>query len=172
MRHITRCSIVALTLVALPAPAAAQTDLFDIPPGPRRVDVTASGGFLLSTDWSDLTLLGSVSPLTGTVEQVLVRDLVVRPGPVFNGAVTYWEGRYGFRTHIGFAESCLTVGTSCGQIAGLGGTTSSVDVNAWMYDIGGAIGLLDYHRGTWCGRSYSWGSAASRTISMRRSAHR
>ena len=68
--------IVFLTVVT-PAVAVAQLDQFNIPPGPRRVDVSGSGGFLLSTDWSDLVLLGSVSPVGGALEQLLVRDLVV-----------------------------------------------------------------------------------------------
>jgi hypothetical protein len=102
------------------------------------VDLSGSSGFLLSTDWSDLVLLGSVSTVSGALEQVLVRDLEVEPGPVFDGTVTYWEGRYGFRAHGGFASSCLAVGGNCGR--------GSVDVNAWMYDIGGAIGLIEYRR--------------------------
>jgi hypothetical protein len=144
-----RSVVVALAILVSPTSAAAQTDLFAIPPGPKRVDLSASGGFLLSTDWSDLVLLGSVSPLTGTIEQVLARDLVVRPGTVFDGVVTYWEGRYGFRTHVGFARSCLTVGRTCGELTGPAGAASSVDVNTWMYDVGGAIGLIDYHRNGW-----------------------
>lgn len=145
-----RSVVVALAiLVVPPTSAAAQSDLFAIPPGPKRVDVSGSGGFLLSTDWSDLVLLGAVSTVSGALEQVLVRDLVVRPGPMFDGVVTYWEGLYGFRTHVGFARSCLTAGTTCGEVTGPGGSASSVDVNTWMYDIGGAIGLIDYRRGTW-----------------------
>jgi hypothetical protein len=130
-----------LTIVILGSPlsAAAQTDLFAIPPGPKRVDLSGSGGFLLSTDWSDLVLLGSVSTVSGTLEQVLVRDLQVEPGPVFDGVVTYWEGRYGFRAHGGYASSCLAPGGNCGS--------GAIDVKAYMYDIGGSIGLMDYRRG-------------------------
>jgi hypothetical protein len=134
------CSVAAtIIILASPLLAAAQTDLFAIPPGPKRVDLSGSSGFLLSTDWSDLVLLGSVSSVSGTLEQVLVRDLEVEPGPVFDGVVTYWEGRYGFRVHGGYASSCLAPGGNCG-----GG---SVDVKAYMYDFGGAVGLMDYRRG-------------------------
>ena len=133
------CVVAAIVLLVPPVPAVAQTDLFAIPPGPRRVDLSGSGGFLLSTDWSDLVLLGSVSAISGSVEQVLVRDLQVEPGPVFDGIVTYWEGRYGFRAHGGFASSCLALGGIC--------RSSSVDVNAYMYDVGGSVGLLEYRRG-------------------------
>jgi hypothetical protein len=142
--RITRagiCSVAAIVLLFTPVRAAAQTDLFEIPPGPRRVDVSGSGGFLLSTDWSDLVLLGSVSTVSGALEQVLVRDLEVEPGPVFDGVVTYWEGRYGFRAHGGFARSCLAVGGICGA--------GSVDVDAYMFDVGGAVGMLEYRRGVW-----------------------
>ena len=140
-RRTAICGVAAIVLLVQAAPAVAQTDLFAIPPGPRRVDLSGSGGFLLSTDWSDLVLLGSVSSISGTVEQVLVRDLEVEPGPVFDGVVTYWEGRYGFRAHGGFARSCLAVGGICGS--------SSVDVDAFMYDVGGAVGLIEYRRGAW-----------------------
>ena len=140
-RRTAICGVAAIVLLVQAVPAVAQTDLFAIPPGPRRVDLSGSGGFLLSTDWSDLVLLGSVSSISGTVEQVLVRGLEVEPGPVFDGVVTYWEGRYGFRAHGGFARSCLAVGGICGS--------SSVDVNAYMYDVGGAVGLMEYRRGAW-----------------------
>ena len=140
------CSVLAALVVLDITPAAAQYDPFAIYPGPRRVDISASGGFLLSSDWSDLVLLGSVSSVTGVFEQVLARDVVVDPGPVFDGAVTYWEGRYGFRAHGGFARSCLAAGRTCGE-ARFGGTSGTVDVDTWIYDVGGAIGLVDYERG-------------------------
>jgi hypothetical protein len=143
-----RSIVVALALLALPTSSGAQTDLSAVAPGPRRVDISGGGGYLLPTDWSDLVLLGSVSPVSGALQQVLLRDLVVRPGPVFDVAVTYWEGRYGFRTHVGFAQSCLTVGTSCHEPAGPAGAPGSIDVKGWTYDVGGAIGLIDYRRGT------------------------
>lgn len=146
-KHSVLCFlVVAMALGALPSSAAAQTDLFAIPPGSRRVDLSGSGGFLLSTDWSDLVLLGSVSAVSGALEQVLVRDLVMEPGPVYDGVFTYWEGRYGFRVHAGFAQSCLAVSGICSDRR-LSPGAESVDLDAWMYDVGGAIGLLDYRRG-------------------------
>jgi hypothetical protein len=149
-RRVTiRSAVFVLAMLMSPTLAFTQTDLRDIPPGPRRVDISGTGGFRLSTDWSDLVLLGSLSPASGALEQVLVRDLVVRPGPAFDAAVTYWEGRYGFRTHVGYAKSCLTVGRVCGELTGPAGPASSVDVNAWVYDVGGAVGLIDYRRNTW-----------------------
>jgi hypothetical protein len=142
------CSVIAALVAVDISPAAAQApyDPFAVYPGPKRVDVSGSGGFLLSSDWSDLVLLGSVSGVTGVFEQVLSRDVVVDPGPVFDGAVTYWEGRYGFRVHAGFAQSCLAAGRTCGE-ARFGGTSGTVDVDTWIYDVGGAIGLIEYNRG-------------------------
>jgi hypothetical protein len=147
----TRIGISLFVVVSIlpPAQAAAQSDPFNIPPGPRRVDLSGSGGFLLSTDWSDLVLLGAVSPVSGALEQVLVRDIVVDPGPVFDAVVTYWEGRYGFRVHGGFAHSCIAVGRTCDAATGVAGTSSGVDVDTWIYDFGGAIGLVDYQRRAW-----------------------
>lgn len=128
---------------------SATPNPFDIPPGPRRVDVSGSGGFLLSTDWSDLVLLGRVSPASGALEQVLVRDVVRDPGAVFDGTVTYWEGRLGFRAHAGYSDTCLAVGRSCGDLAALSGRATHIGVTTWSYDIGGAVGLIDYKRGAW-----------------------
>jgi hypothetical protein len=139
---------VALALL-MPAPVLAQADLSAIYPGPKRVDISVAGGLRMSTDWSDLVLLGAVSPASGALEQVLTRELVVRPGPVFDAVATYWEGRYGFRTHVGFAESCLTNGTSCADAAGRAAVRGAVDLNVWTYDIGGSIGLVEYRSGTW-----------------------
>jgi hypothetical protein len=142
--------VTALCLTCLPTDAAAQRDLFTPPIEPRHVDVSGSVGFRLSTDWSDLVLLGSVSPVTGAFEQVLARDLIVVPGTVFDATVMYWEGRYGFRAHGGYSQSCLAVGRHCGPIGNLAGAPgSSVDVTIASYDVGGAIGLIDYKRNLW-----------------------
>jgi hypothetical protein len=141
-RRLLAALVVCLTLVSTSAEAQPLT-LDDPPPGPPRLDVSGSGGFLTSTDWSDLVVIGSVSASSGVLEQVLVRDLVVDPGPVYDTTVTYWEGRYGFRAHVGYGKSCLAVGRSCGDIAAVtnGGTVS---VKSYSYDVGGAIGLIDY----------------------------
>ena len=137
--------LVALFLSGVPGNAAAQWDPFKPPRDPQHVDVSASAGLRLSTDWSDLILLGSVSPATGAFEQVLARDLVFLPGPAFDAAIMYWEGRYGFRAHGGFSRRCLAVGRRCGVIATLNGPTQgSVDMDAAYYDVGGAIGLIEY----------------------------
>ena len=145
-----RSLLLLLPLVAVPATAAAQWDPFEPRREPTHVDVSASAGMRMSTDWSDLLLLGSVSPVTGTVEQVLSRDLMFKPGPVFDATVMYWKGRYGFRTHGGFSRKCLALGRSCGVIPTLNGPTrGSVDVDAMYYDIGGAIGLIDYDKNPW-----------------------
>ena len=142
--------LLALFAGGLPAKTAAQWDPFNPPRDPKHLDISGSAGMRLSTDWSDLILLGTVSPVTGVLEQVLARDLVFVPGPVFDATVTYWEGRYGFRTHGGFSRKCIAVGARCGAIATLNGPTrGSVGVDASYYDVGGAIGLVDYRRNPW-----------------------
>lgn len=142
--------LVSVVLNCLPRTAAAQWDPFDPPRDPKHVDVSGTAGFRLSTDWSDLILLGSVSPTTGALEQVLGRDLIFRPGPVYDATVMYWEGRYGFRAHGGFSRKCLAIAGQCGAIPTLNGPTrGSVDVDASSYDFGGAIGLTEYHRNPW-----------------------
>jgi len=151
--------VVALTM--LPAPAAAQdwsqpwADPEDRPP---RVDFSASGGFLMPTRWSDLVLLGSPSPAVGVLEQVLTRDIHVKPDTEFTAAATYWRSRYGVRTHVGFSRSSLSVsaapvaGGSSSTPAGIvDGEAASVGIDTWLYDLGGAIGFVDYEptRSVW-----------------------
>jgi hypothetical protein len=147
-RRIPLSISIALTIL-LPTTVLAQVDLSSVYPGPKRVDISLAGGLRMSTDWSELVLLGAVSPASGAFEQVLTRELIVRPGPVFDAVVTYWEGRYGFRTHVGFAESCLTTGTSCTAPVSPTLVPGPVDLDVWTYDIGGSIGLIEYHRDRW-----------------------
>lgn len=135
-------AVVAAALL-LPSPLTAQdwsqpwADPQDRPP---RVDVSASLGFLAPTDWSDLVLLGSISSTSGVLEQVLVRDLRVEADSEYGGAVTYWRGKYGLRVQGGFSSSSIAVG-------GLEG--GSVDVDTWLYNLGGAIGFLEYAPTRW-----------------------
>jgi hypothetical protein len=149
--HRLRTLLLAfVVLSSTPATVVAQWDPFDPPRDPKHVDVSGTAGFRLSTDWSDMILLGSVSPSTGALEQVLSRDLIFRPGPVYDATVTYWEGRYGFRAHGGFSQKCLAIAGQCGPIPTLNGLTSgSVGMDAASYDVGGAFGLREYHQNPW-----------------------
>lgn len=156
---------VAFATFTVTSLAEAQLDHLNILPGPPRLDVSASGGFLLPTDWSDLVLLGSISPATGVLEQVLVRDVVVDPGPVYDVTVTYWEGRYGFRAHGGFARSCLALGRTCSGFTSLGEQIGKVNVDTYMYDVGGSIGLIDYRRDRWAW-PYAFFSAGAVTYNL------
>jgi hypothetical protein len=146
MFRLVSC-LVGLTL--LPSAVAAQdwgqpwSDPRDRPP---RVDVSASVGVLAPTDWSDLVLLGSISSASGVLEQVLVRDLRVRPDSTFGGAFTYWQDKYGFRVQTGFSRSSVVIGgTPIGSVQQPGvDEILSVDIDTWFYDVRGAIGLLKY----------------------------
>lgn len=145
-----------LALTILPAPLCAQSlpqPWADSEDYPARVDVSVSGGFLMSTRWSDVALLGSISPATGALEQVLTRDVHVKPGTELTAAATYWRGRYGFRAQAGFSRSSLRIGSGpvAGPIGSTSGETASVDSDTWLYDVGGAIGLVDYEprRSVW-----------------------
>ena len=91
-----------------------------------------------------------MSPFTGAFEQVLARDLVVDPGPVYDGTVTYWEERYGVRVHLGFSQSCLAVGRRCRDLTNVSGSAlGEIDLDAWQYDIGGAFGLIEHGQSSW-----------------------
>ena len=125
----------------LPLPAAAQDwsqPWADPQDRPARVDVSGSIGFLAPTDWSDLVLLGSFSSASGVLEQVLVRDIRVEPDEEFGGSVTYWRGRYGFRVQGGLSRSSIRTDDRVG-----------VDVDTWLYNLGGAIGFLEYAPERW-----------------------
>lgn len=154
--HPTRSSLVPLLLVAallIPSPLTAQDwsqPWADPQDRPGRVDVGASLGFLAPTDWSDLVLLGSISSASGVLEQILVRDLRVEPDKEFGGAVTYWKGRYGFRVQGGFSSSSVAIGGPLPAASGgLNEGAVSVDVDTWLYDLGGAIGFVEYEPRLW-----------------------
>jgi hypothetical protein len=141
-------AVVALTLS--PSAVVAQdwsqpwADPEDRPP---RVDISASAGFLLPTRWSTLVLLGSISPVTGVLEQVLSRDLRVEPDKQFAGAATYWRGRYGARVQGGFSRSSLTIGGTPASnllLSPSSADVASISLDTWLYDVRGAIGFFEY----------------------------
>lgn len=143
-RHV-RFGLLVLS-VALPASAQPQdwsqpwADPMDRPP---RLDISASAGMLVPSDWSDLVLIGSLSSASGALEQVLVRDVRVKPGSVFGVSGTYWRDRYGFRVHGAYSESSLDFGPSFDPIEG----SVDVDVKTYMYDVRAAVGLTEYTPG-------------------------
>jgi hypothetical protein len=140
---------VALTMCS--AAAVAQdwsqpwADPMDRPP---RVDISASAGFVMPTRWSDIVLLGSASPVTGVLQQVLTPDVHVAPNSTVDVGATYWRSRYGFRARAGFSHSSLKItsapvaGTT--SSAGVSADVTAVGVDTWLYDVGGAIGLVEY----------------------------
>jgi hypothetical protein len=138
----------------LPEPWADPLDL------PGRVDVSASLGVGAPTDWSDLVVLGTISPLLGVFEQVLVRDLRVKRETEIGGAVTYWRGRYGFRTHVALSRSTLVVGgqpVDASQSPFASGPETSVDLDTWSYGVRGVIGLTEYNSRAWVSPYVSFG---------------
>jgi hypothetical protein len=119
---------------------------------PGRVDVSASLGVGAPTDWSDLVVLGSISPVFGVFEQVLVRDLRVKRETEIGGAVTYSRGRYGFRTHVALSRSTLVVGGQPVDVSETPfppGPEVSIDLDTWSYDVRGVIGLTEYDERAW-----------------------
>jgi hypothetical protein len=151
-----RAPLAVISLVitlTIPASLSAQdwsqpwADPEDRPP---RVDFSASGGFLMPTRWSDLVLLGSLSPGVGVLEQVLTRDVHVKPDTEFTAAATYWRSRYGLRVHGGFSRSSVSIGAAPVASA-IGGDAASVGIDTWLYDLGAAIGFLEYEprRSVW-----------------------
>jgi len=147
--------LLACLVVIPPCAASAQDDWSrpwaDSYDRPARVDVSASIGFMAPTDWSDLVLLGTLSSVTGVLEQVLVRDLRVDPETEYDGAVTYWRGRYGFRVQAGFSSSSVVFGgpVTTAEQPSAPGAPVNIGVDTWMYDVRGVVGLVDYAPKTW-----------------------
>lgn len=145
----------AVMLALVTAPVMAQDwsqDWADPEDRPARVDFSASAGGVMPTRWSDLVVLGSISSAFGVLEQVLTRDLRVEPNSDFSAAVTYWRGRYGFRTQGGFSRSSLRIGgipLGASPLSTLPPGVTSVGVNTYFYDVRGAIGFLDYRPTRW-----------------------
>ncbi len=140
-------------LAARPAPVTAQDssgDSTDSDDDSPRVDFGFTAGAVMPTRWSNLVLLGSISSSSGVIEQVLARDLRVESNTAYTGSVTYWRGRYGFRTQVGFSRSSLLVGpVPVGGNPVFPATANSAAVDTWSYDARGAIGLLDYRPTRW-----------------------
>jgi hypothetical protein len=139
------CAAAAVLAMAVPASAQDWDQPWADPlDRPGRLDISVSAGFLVPTDWSDLVLLGTISPAFGVLEQVLVQNVRVEPDAKFAASATYWRGRYGFRTDLGYSSAALTVG---GEPLGIGG--GSVDVRTWVYGVRGMFGLVEYSPRRW-----------------------
>lgn len=139
MRTTTPAILTALLF--LPAIAAAQPPTLPAAVDavtredfePRRFDLSVAAGRFVFTDWSDTVVLGSARP-GGGIDEVIIRDLGIEPANGFDAALTYWRGRVGFRAHGGYSSSCVGVASECPGLAG-------VDVDTWLFDIGGSVGL-------------------------------
>jgi hypothetical protein len=147
-RCYVRPFVLGLLTLALSSSASAQRlpEPWDDPVDqPARVDLSVSYGFVAPSDWSDLVLLGSLSPATGVLEQVIVRDLRVASDTQVDGSVTYWRGRYGFRVQGGLSKSMLTIGGP--PTAAFNGM--SVGMDTYSYDVRGAVGFVEYAPQRW-----------------------
>jgi hypothetical protein len=134
------CFVAVAVVMAVPAGAQDWTQPWADPlDRPARVDIGASAGYVVPTDWSDLVLLGTISPAFGVLEQVLVQNVRLEPDVKYGGNVTYWRGRYGFRTDVGYSRSSLSIG---GEPLGIAG--DPVDVTTWFYGVRGAVGFVEH----------------------------
>jgi hypothetical protein len=156
--------VVAVALVAAGSAAAQDWDTpwADPDDRPARFDLSLAAGWVLPTDWSDLVLLGTISPATGILEQVLVRNVRVEPARTLGLQATYWRGRYGFQTGVGRSSSTLAIGGAPFAVAG-----EPVDVDSWFYGVRGAIGLIEYAPRRWIW-PYAFGGAGGITCDLAR----
>jgi hypothetical protein len=53
--------------------------------------------------------------------------------------VTYWRGKHGFRTQVARSKSSLVIGSN----------EFITDLDIWLYEVRGAVGLIDYHPRRW-----------------------
>src|SRR5262249_11483481 len=81
----------------------------------------------------------------------LSRDVHVKTDTEFAAAATYWRSRYGFRVHTAFSRSTLQVSDAvvvgAASPAASASDINSVGIDTWLYDIGGAIGFVEYSPG-------------------------
>ncbi|MGH7444131.1 MAG: hypothetical protein ACREKM_04605, partial [Longimicrobiales bacterium] len=102
-------SLVLSVFTTFPAAAQNDTTRFDRLlgvteyDGPRRLELSATAGYALSTEWSDLIALQVADAQGRLHRQVLLRSVAVAPGAGGAAAVTYWRGRHGFRVLAGFS---------------------------------------------------------------------
>lgn len=150
---VSRALVPALLLSTAPA-TAQQGDLWEEYEGPRRLDLSVSGGAFLSTDWSNLVFLESLGALGQSQQQVLLRQLHAPPEFGGTASVTYWKGRYGFRVQAGFVSGCVTTGNSCDgtstpdqSIMPPGLERTEIEMNQWTYGVQGIIGLREFTPG-------------------------
>ncbi len=136
------------------ARAQSYWDDFDNPYAgqPKSLSLAAFGGTYWSSPWNDLVILGSISSRSA-VEQVLLRQVQVHPGPLFGGSVTYRRGRGGFRVEAAYSKSCLEMAGSCDP-AQQGSQTQiplpgHIDVRTWMANVDAEVALTKIKGGEW-----------------------
>lgn len=159
---MTRRILVSLAplLFAVPLAAQADTTRFDRLwggeyDGPRRLELSASAGYALSTDWSDRVSLHVADAHGAIHRQVLLRSVAIAPGAGGSASVTYWRGRHGFRVLAGYSRSCLTTAPRCvgddevppGQEAAM--AVAEVGMDVWRYGVEGIIGLRNWADSRW-----------------------
>jgi hypothetical protein len=148
--------LAVLLLHGVPVAAQADTTRFDRLweqaeyDGPRRFELSVSGGYALSSDWSDRVALQVFDPQGAVHQQVLLRNMSIAPGAGVAGAVTYWRGRHGFRVSGGYSRSCLTTASRCvnGDTPPPAGDAAlaiaEVPMDVYRYGVEGVVGLRDW----------------------------
>jgi hypothetical protein len=78
-------------------------------------------------------------------------SLGAAPGLGGQAAITYWKGRLGFRLHGGYAESCVTAATRCGdgRSAPVAGGSPALDpqevsLKTYSYGVQGVIAMSEH----------------------------
>ncbi len=157
-RAATLFSLVFLSAAALPGGSLRGQDIWDdwynpYVGQPRSLSIAAMGGTYWSTPWSDLVVLGTISS-RGAVEQVLLRQVQVSPGPLFGGSITYRRGRGGARLEAAYSHSCLEIAGSCNPASFATGSQipqpqQRINLRPWMADVDGEISLVPARSGQW-----------------------
>lgn len=110
---LSRVALVGLVALGVgAAPAQGQERGAATDPAPR-LSISLAGGAFVSSDWSDLVLVGGDAATTDRLGRVLLPDLAAGAGPLGELSVTYWRDRLGVRFHAGYARSCVASGPGC-----------------------------------------------------------
>lgn len=150
-------SLLGITLALAPGGLRGQDvwDDWDNPYAgqPRSLSVAVMGGTYWSTPWSDLVVLGTITG-RGAVEQVLLRQVQVNPGPMVGASLTYRRGRAGARIQAAYSHSCLAIAGSCDPASFATGSQipqpqQRINVRTWMADVDGEVSLVPARSGQW-----------------------
>ncbi len=143
-RRIGICSAVTLIILACPGSSPRGPDRSVRHPSwaTARGSSAARAAFFCPPTGAISSCSGQSSTVSGALEQVLVRDLGGGAGPGLR------RGRHLLGRPLRI-PGARRVRAARAWPSAATAAAGSVDVDSFMYDVGGAVGLIEYRRDTW-----------------------